>query len=825
MPNLPIDCVLPSLLDSIVAHSQCILKAPPGAGKSTRFPFALLQDKRITGRIILLEPRRLAARNIAHFLASQLGEKVGQTVGLRMRGETRVSHKTRLEIVTEGVMTRLLQDDPELTGVSVLIFDEFHERSLHADTALAFALDVQAAFREDLRIVVMSATLEQQALQVLLPKAAYVESEGRCYPIEYRYDLPNDTKQWLPHALKCIVSLLQEESGSMLVFLPGVKEIRWLAQKLERCVATSVRICPLYGLLSQEAQQAAIEPAASGLRKVVLATNIAETSLTIEGVRLVVDCGWERVSQWEASTGLSRLQMVRIAQSSAEQRAGRAGRLEPGICVRLYSQEGFHRQPQNPVPDVLRSDLTSLALELAQWGCVEPESAYWLDLPPQAHLNAAWALLQRLNIVDERAQLTSIGKRMVQLSTSPRYSAMLMFAKNSGQRNWISTAAVLIALLEDSPQEMRTRVDILAGLRLFEAGRLSRQSYYQQQAKQWLKALNEEQGHLSSLDFDAVPMILAAGFPDRIAMARSQIGEYQLSNGQGVTLDANEALSSHEVLIAVDVLKISDGLYRVFSAVMSDWDSLRSAHPHLFIHQEHCEWDEKKGRLFAEKQECCGKLVVSRQAVTRIDPDKAVEGLLAYVRRHGLSVLPWKENSQSLWVRAQCAAHWLPDQDWLPMSESDLISHLEDWLTPFMTGVTSLKGLEKLDLFGILQSYLGWERCQRLQSLFPTHYTVPTGSQCKIRYVVGQAPVLAVRLQEMFGEPTSPCVADGRVSLVLELLSPAQRPLQITQDLAGFWQGSYREVQKEMKGRYPKHVWPDDPANHIPTRKMKRHFQ
>ena len=822
MSQLPIDAVIPDLLRQLTTHSQLILKAPPGAGKSTRLPLRLLQASAVTGKIVMLEPRRLAARNIATYLADQLGEKVGQTIGLRVRGETKVSAATRLEIVTEGVMTRMLQQDPELAGISLLIFDEFHERSIHADTALALALEVQEALRDDLQLLVMSATLDEQALTQLLPQASYTESLGRCFPVEYRYHAIADDRDWLAGVEREIHRLLNQETGSMLVFLPGAGEIKRLAERLIPAVAADTVICPLFGQLNPRQQQQAIQPALTGQRKVVLATNIAETSLTIEGVRLVVDTGLERIAHWDPKTGISRLEKVRIAQSSAEQRSGRAGRLEPGVCLRLYSEELLSRQPATPQPEILRADLTALAMELAQWGCQDAADLHWLDVPPSINLHQSQRLLQQLGAFDERLQVTERGVQIQQLGADPRHAAILAFAKQHGPAAMI-TAAMLVAVLEEPPRGNQNP-DLHFQLSLLESGKLARTAQYLQRAQQHYSKLDNKKVARWQLERDWLAPLLAAGFPDRIALSRNGDGRYQLSNGQGAMLSPDEPLADSDVLVVVDVIKTRQGDSRIFSAVSADSDHLHSLLPHLFYEREWLDWDDKKGRLTAETHWCCGKLILKRQLQGEPDAAKASEALLNAVMRKGLSVLNWNAKADSLLVRARCATQWLPELALPAMDEKSLLADAEMWLLPYMNGMKTLKALAKLDVAQALTARLGWDKAQALDVALPTHYQVPTGSRYPIRYLVGQQPVLAVKLQEMFGEKHSPQLANGKVSVVLELLSPAQRPLQITQDLAAFWQGSYNEVKKEMKGRYPKHPWPDDPANHEPTKKIKRHL-
>ncbi|KUJ00377.1 ATP-dependent helicase HrpB [Vibrio sp. MEBiC08052] len=821
LSQLPIEAVLAELLAAIADCPQVILKAPPGAGKSTGLPLALLQQGMIAGKIIMLEPRRLAARNIANYLASQLGESVGETIGLRVRGTTQVSRQTRLEIVTEGVMTRMLQHDPELKGIDLLIFDEFHERNLDADISLALALEVQEVLRDDLKLLIMSATLDGDALRSILPAAGYIESTGRSYPVELHYNKPATGGRLIEVAAKEISSLLSREPGSMLVFLPGAGEIQRLAQQLDGQLGENVLVCPLYGQLSIQQQQQAIAPAPAGKRKVVLATNIAETSLTIEGIRMVVDCGLERLAQWDPKTGISRLESVRISRASAEQRAGRAGRLEAGICLRLYSEEMLSRQPAAQQPEILRADLTSLAMELAQWGCRSPADLHWLDCPPESALQQANALLTRLGAMDEQGRLTEMGSAIALLGVAPRHGAMLWRGKQHGAPV-AATAAMLVALLEEPPRGY-DNPDLHFQLNLVESATWPRRQAYLKRAKQLLAKLDCASQPLE-VSHEWVAPLLAAGFPDRIALSRGQASRYRLANGQGAMMLPDEPLADEALLVVADIVKTQQGDSRIFSAVRADQTMLQQVLPHLFEWREWLDWDDHKGRLTAEKRLCCGQLILARQSLGEPDPARAAEALLNAVVRQGLSILPWHSNAQSLLTRARCAREWLPELGVPAMDDETLLAEAEQWLLPYMTGMKTLKALAQLDLVAALEARIGWEVKQRLDHVLPTHYIVPTGSRYPIRYQQGQAPVLAVKLQEMFGEQSSPRIAQGQIALVLELLSPALRPLQITRDLAAFWQGAYREVQKEMKGRYPKHPWPDDPANHQPTKKVKKHL-
>ncbi|HHE1262756.1 TPA: ATP-dependent helicase HrpB [Vibrio parahaemolyticus] len=821
MSQLPIEAVMPQLLTAVKHQHQVILKAAPGAGKSTYFPLQLIQNQVVTGKVIMLEPRRLAARNIARYLAEQLGEQlgeqVGQRVGYRVRGETKVSASTQLEIVTEGVMTRMIQNDPELDGVDLLIFDEFHERSIHADTALALSLEVQEALRDDLKLVVMSATLDQEALQFLLPEACYIESEGRSFAVETRY-APLTANDHLPTVMaKNIDSLMNKESGSLLAFLPGVAAIKQVQERLSH-LPDDVEVCPLYGQLNFTEQQKAISPAEKGKRKVVLATNIAETSLTIEGIRLVVDSGLERVARFDLKNGLTRLEQTRIAQSSAIQRAGRAGRIEEGICVRLYSESQLKQQPQVPQPEILHSDLASLVMELAFWGTTDIHELKWLDIPSAAALQQAKQLLFSLGLITEQGQLTAEGKQAHDLGVEPRAAAMLIKSQSHSDK-MVNVALAAVALIEEPERNV---TNIAHSLHRWLSGSHPKKSLLLKRAQSLAHKLDTTFS-LREVDEDALPLVLSLAFPDRIAQQRAnQFGRFALANGHGAECRPDDMLGGCEYLVAIDLMRSHSNSSQIHLACELDVNILQTTFDSLFSTKEVVDWDEKKGRLVAEKQRKLGQLVIERVSLPNPGKEKMTQALLTYVRRQGLSSLNWTPAAESLLERIRCAVDWLPEQAWPMFDEVSLLDSLDEWLEPYMTSVASVKDLSKINLVEALNARLGWPLNQHLDEWLPEHYQLPTGTKKRIRYQHGHEPVLSVRMQEVFGESTSPTVAIGRKRLVLELLSPAQRPLQVTSDLAAFWNGSYKDVQKEMKGRYPKHVWPDDPANHVATTKTKR---
>ncbi|RIZ57267.1 ATP-dependent helicase HrpB [Vibrio sp. PID23_8] len=817
MSQLPIEAVMPQLLTAVKNQHQVILKAAPGAGKSTYFPLQLVKNQIVSGKIVMLEPRRLAARNIARYLAQQLGEQVGERVGYRVRGETKVSQHTQLEIVTEGIMTRMIQNDPELDGIDLLIFDEFHERSIHADTALAFSLEVQEALRDDLKLVVMSATLDQDALQTLLPDAAYIESQGRSFEVETRY-FPLGTNDHLPTSMaKTIESLMHKEPGSLLAFLPGAAAIKQVEERLSH-LPDNIEVCPLYGQLSFAEQQKAISPTISGKRKVVLATNIAETSLTIEGIRLVVDSGLERVARFDLKNGLTRLEQVRIAQSSAIQRAGRAGRVEEGICVRLYSEAQFKQQPQVPQPAILHTDLASLVMELAFWGAGDISALKWLNIPSAASLAQSKQLLASLRLLTESGQLSPDGKIAHELGVEPRSAAMLIQAQHHSEK-MLNTALAAVALIEEPERNV---ANIAHSLHRWVSGIHPKKSMMLKRAQTLAHKLGST-FNLSAIDEALLPLVLSLAFPDRIAQQRAnQYGRFTLANGHGAECRPEEMLGGCEYLVAIDLMRSHSNSSQIHLACELDINTLQDAFATLFSSTEMVDWDNDKGRLIAEQQLKLGQLVIKRETLPSPGKEKMTQALLTYVRRHGLQSLNWTSAADNLLERIRCAVEWLPEQAWPSFDETSLLESLEEWLEPYMGAVSSVKDLEKVNLSEALNARLGWPLNQNIDEWLPQDYRLPTGSKKRIRYQFGSEPVLSVRMQEVFGESASPTVALGRKRLVLELLSPAQRPLQVTKDLAAFWAGSYKEVQKEMKGRYPKHVWPDDPATHVATTKTKR---
>jgi ATP-dependent helicase HrpB len=835
---LPIDAVLPDIRAQLNARTTLVLRAPPGAGKTTRVPLALLDAAWLANqKIIMLEPRRLAARNAAMWMAQLLGEEAGGTVGYRTRLDTKVSARTRIEVVTEGVLARMLQSDPGLEGVGLVIFDEFHERSIHSDTALALCLDMQQQLRDSLRILVMSATIDVAPIAKLLHDAPIVTSEGRTYPVDIRYLGATRREEVTGTVVRAIVSALRDETGSVLVFLPGAGEIRRVEDELKRqALAPNVRVYPLYGDLAREAQEQAIEPCTPGQRKVVLATAIAETSLTIEGVRVVVDSGLQRVPRFDPNSGMTRLETLRVSQASSVQRAGRAGRMEPGICFRAWSEsEQKGLRPFN-TPEILEADLAPLALELAQWGVRDPDTLAWLDPLPQAALSQARELLQRLDALDADERIAPMGRAMAELSMHPRLAHMVVRGRELGLGGVACDLAALLGERDvlrargfERDADIRTRLEILVSksrdaLPEHAAAKFSvdRNAVFQvrKAAQQWQRSLRVDPARPEHVH--EAGLLLAFAYPDRIGQRRGNaLGRYVLANGRGAFVPDTDALARHDYLVAADL----DGVEREARIFLAAPVELREIETHFgdhIVEREHVIWDSRERAVSARKQRRLESLVLSDKPLPKADPELVVAALLQGIRETGIDCLPWTKATRQLrrrwmFVRASLA------QDagqWPDVSDAALMSTLERWLAPYLQGITRLNDLQRIDLHAALLAQLDWSYQQELDRLAPTHFVVPTGSRIPLDYET-DPPTLAVRLQELFGLADTPKIANGRVALTLQLLSPAHRPVQVTRDLAGFWKNSYHDVKKDMKGRYPKHYWPDDPLQAEPTRRAK----
>jgi ATP-dependent helicase HrpB len=809
--SLPICQVTDELLAALQANAQVILQAPPGAGKSTILPLTLLNQAWIKGKILMLEPRRLAARNVAGRLAEQLGQSPGQTVGYRIRSQSCVGKETRLEVITEGILTRKLQRDPLLEDVSLVILDEFHERSLQTDLALTLLLDVQQGLRDDLKILVMSATLDNRGLHELLPGAPHVSSEGRTFPIEREYIALPVRENFDDAVAGQALQLMRQQRGSLLVFLPGVGEIKRVNERLKLLVDDNVDLCPLYGALSFELQRKAILPSPSGRRKIVLATNIAETSLTIDGVHAVLDGSLERVALFDTKSGMSRLVSQRISKASMTQRAGRAGRLAPGICRHLMSKEQAERAAEQSEPEISHSDLTDLRLELLHWGCRDVNQLKWLTVPPTPALRYADRLLQQLNLIDDTGSLTESGRMAAELPCEPRIAAMLLYARKCGDDS-LATAAMLAAIIEEPPRQ---------GASDLHDWLLNPQPQWSKRAQQLQRLLSDKSGRVQP---DEAGRLLVAGYPDRIARQRGQSGQYLLANGSGAALERDDALAVKEWLVAASVLQAEDRVgARILLAADIEPATIIADFPHLIRQTTAVEWQEPSGTLKTIQRRQIGKITLQQHYLTKPSNEQIQRALLDWIETEGVEKLNWDTQAEQLRTRIRLAKQWLPQSDWPDVDDETLSERLCDWLLPLLDNVRDIRGLRSLPLSEGLNQLLDWQQKQALEEGLPRLYRAPTGTAVAINYSLERPPVVAVRLQEMFGEQQSPTVAHGKMAVTLELLSPAGRPLQITADLAAFWRGSYQDVKKEMKGRYPKHVWPDDPANSKPTRKTKKY--
>jgi ATP-dependent helicase HrpB len=831
---LPIQEALPRLHAALAAHRAVVLRAPPGAGKSTGVPLGLLDAAWLGKRkIVMLEPRRLAARAVATRMATQLQEPVGRTVGYRTRLDTKVSAATRIEVVTEGILTRRLQNDPALDDTALVIFDEFHERSLQADLGLALCIEVQEQLRNDLKLLVMSATLDGAAVARLLDNAPIVTSEGRAFAVTTIFRsqaAANRAKD--PDMAKGVAATVQraleQHDGDMLVFLPGQGEIRRTQRLLEDSVLPSAtRVLPLFGELPPDEQDAAIRPSTPGSRKIVLATNIAETSLTIEGVTVVIDSGWVRRSRFDPATGMSRLDTVRISRASADQRRGRAGRLTAGVCYRLWT-ESEHASLAGQTPaEILEADLTPLALELAVWG-TGPTALRWLDPPPNATLSQARELLLSLQAIDSAGKITAHGRAMAALGTHPRLAHMLLCAQRMGSAR---LAAELAALLGERdllrfhlPQardvDLRLRIDALRGHALPADVEVDRGA--QQRARRGadllLRQLPGQSGEHT--DDSAVGLLLAWAFPDRIGQARGGGGRYLLASGRGAVLTDPQILGNAELLVAAE-LDDSDREARIRLAAPIDLAMLQRHFAELIVDKSRIEWDEREQAVVARSERQLGALTLASKKMDAPDPAAVGAALLQGLRNLSLDALPWTPAARALQARMEFVRRIdnHPSEAWPDVSDTELVANFA-WLEPWLDGITRRDHLVRLDLHEILLALLSWPQRTRLDELAPTHLLVPSKSEIPIDYSA-DPPTLAVRLQEMFGLQTTPRIGGGKVALLLQLLSPARRPVQTTQDLASFWARGYHDVKKDLKGRYPKHYWPDDPLQAQATARAK----
>ncbi|MDE4536013.1 ATP-dependent helicase HrpB [Pseudomonas sp. ITEM 17296] len=828
MISLPIDTVLPALRQALENRDEAVLEAPPGAGKTTRVPLALLDAPWLAGQtIVMLEPRRLAARAAAERLASELGEKVGETVGYRIRLDSKVGPKTRIEVVTEGILTRRLQADPALDGVGLLIFDEFHERSLDADLALALSLNGRELLRDEppLKILLMSATLEGERLSRLLDDAPVVSSEGRMYPVDIRWGRPFQPGEFIePRVVECVLHALADQTGSVLVFLPGQAEIRRVHQSLQDMLGerSDILLCPLHGELDLNAQRAAIDPAPAGKRKVVLATNIAETSLTIDGVRVVVDAGLARVPRFDPGSGMTRLDTQRISRASATQRAGRAGRLEPGVCYRLWSEAQHDQLAAHGSAEILQADLAGLALQLARWG-VTPDQLRWLDQPPAAAFSQAQDLLARLSAfkAGSRDNLSEHGQAMAELPAHPRIAHLLLRGQGLGLAAMACDVAALLGerdIQRGGGADLHSRLALVSGESKTARGGQGGVQRARQLARQYRGLLRGKAGAgVADPDHPRwLGALLALAYPDRVAQQRREGGaEYRLANGRAALFAEVDALMKCPWLVIADLgSRQGQREERIYLAAEFDPALLDDVLAEQVERIDILDWDDREQVLRAERQTKVGELVLSREPLPGLDDDARARALLGLVRRKGLNLLTWTPDLRQWQARVALLRQLDLDKagqsEWPDLSDEALLATLEGWLQPYLGKVSRLSHFAALDLSSMLRNLLPWPLPQRLDEWAPAHLAVPSGSHIRLDYSENP-PILAVRLQELFGLADTPRIAQGRQQVKLHLLSPARRPVQVTQDLANFWRTTYAEVKKDLKGRYPKHYWPDDP--------------
>ena len=819
-PRLPIDEALPPLTAALRARANAVLVAPPGAGKTTRVPLALVDEPWAAGnKIIMLEPRRLAARAAAEWMARSLGEKVGETVGLRVRYGSRVSARTRIEIVTEGVFTRLILDDPSLEGIAAVLFDEFHERSLDADMALALALDAQGGLREDLRLLVMSATLDGARVASLLGDAPVIESAGRSFPVETRY-LGRDPRSRIEDQVaEAVLRGLRGEAGSLLVFLPGAGEIRRTETLLrERVDDTAVDIVPLYGALDRDVQDRAISPSPPGRRKVVLATSIAETSITIDGVRIVIDSGLARVPRYEPDVGVTRLETVRVSRAAADQRRGRAGRTGPGICLRLWDKPQTAALEPFARPEILSADLTSLALDLAQWGVADPGQLAFLDPPPKPAWTEAQALLRTLGALDAEGRITDEGRRLRRLPLAPRLARMVVDAAAEGAGD---LAADLAAVMSERGLGGED-VDLAHRVEAFRRDRSRRTTEARAMARRWADIAADPTRDAPQQEdlLPSVGALVALAFPDRIARSRGGGGgSFLLANGRGAQLDPASPLA-REPFLAVAELTGSAAQGRIVAATAITLAEIEARFADRIAVRSEVTFDAGSASLRARSSRRLGALMLA-ESVRPVEPtEEASQTLAAGIVRLGIDRLPWTKALRQ-WRDRVLFLRGAEGDEWPDLSDRALGETAAEWLAPALDGKTALAALSAEEFSDAVRGLLPWPLRHRLDAEAPTHFDAPSGSRVPIDYDDPEGPKLAIRVQELFGLAAHPAIAGGRVPLIIELLSPAHRPVQVTRDLPGFWRGSYAAVRSEMRGRYPKHPWPDDPLSAPATRRAK----
>jgi ATP-dependent helicase HrpB len=837
MTKLPIDDILPLLLDSVRTNQNIILHAAPGAGKTTRVPLALLDViPPAAGRIIMLEPRRIAAVSAARWMAKSLGEEVGRTVGYSIRFENCTSKATRIEVVTEGILTRRIQADPELAGVALVIFDEFHERSIHADLGLALCREVQQ-LRSDLKIMIMSATLDLQPLARLLDNAPVISSEGRCFAVEMKYLDDKGHTRLSQRMATAVIRALNETEGDILAFLPGSGEIRACAAQLAEsgAVPQNIVVCQLYGDLPIAEQQKVIQ--VGQLRKIVLATSIAETSLTIEGVRTVIDCGVSRRLQYDPGNGLNRLVTVRESRASAEQRAGRAGRTAPGVCYRLYTPHTLHAMSAHTPPEINVTDLSQLLLELAAWGVTDLLQLGWLDVPPAAAQESARRLLVELDLFDDTGRASALGLEVVRMPLHPRLGRLLLRSRELCCPGLGSQLAALLserdlfrsAAGENMPQVSGSDItDRLEALKSWRSSKCNDRRMDLSALKNVERVARQLERYMAITaadkdwvcDDERIARLLLAAYPDRLAKHRGNDGGgYLLASGRGARISERSAVRSADYIIALalDAGNQAEAIIHLASEISET--VIREERSKHILCETMVNWDDREGRVIARRLERLGSIQLSAETVIP-SATQTVPAVVSAIRASKLTLLSMNEAVRLLQGRLLMVRSAFPERDWPDVSDVVLLEVLEEWLAPHLEGINSAKRLAQLDIAEILKQKLDYRQQRELDELVPMHLTVPSGSRIRIDYSA-EIPVLAVKLQELFGLAVGPTVCDGRIPVLLHLLSPAGRPIQVTRDLKGFWDGSYQQVKKELKGRYPKHPWPDDPWSATPTRRLK----
>jgi ATP-dependent helicase HrpB len=826
--DLPIEPLIPEILGALGAAPNLVLEAPPGAGKTTRVPLALLDANWAkNGKIVVLEPRRLAARGAAARMAAMLGEEVGATVGYRVRLDRKVGPKTRIEVVTTGLFLRQLQGDPALPGVAAILFDEFHERTIEGDMALAFALEAQAGLRDDLRLLVMSATLDGESVAQRIPGSRRLRSEGRAFPVETHH-LGDDANARLEDRMAAAVRrALAEESGDILAFLPGTAEIRRAQDRLageDRAI-----VLPLYGDLPLAEQDKAIRRDPQGRRKIILATSIAETSLTIDGVRVVVDSGLRRSPRFDPASGMSRLVTIKASLAGTAQRRGRAGRTEPGSCYRLWSAAAERALPPFDAPEIEATDLAPLALELAAWGIADPATLILMTPPPTAALSQARGLLRQLEAIDGNNLATPHGRRMAELGVHPRLAHMMVRAEERGLGDLACDIAAILSERDflkgrESDADLRHRVLLLRGDSNDPALDRNQRSRIRQSALDWRRQLGVKKEAQSSSE--QCGQVLALAYPDRLAQRRGGgqvqgMGQFRLSNGRGAMLPPRDPLAAQDFL-AVGSLDGDAREARIFLAAPIALAEIEEDFAAAIEEKAVLAWNPRAEMVEAKRERRLWSLVLEEKPLKNPPPEQVVAAMIEGIRAMGVAALPWTESARNLRARIAFLRRVGDERhNWPDLSDDALLGNLEEWLAPYLSGTMRRAHLANLDLMEALPARLDWKQRQALDELAPTHLTVPSGSRVPLDYQSGAVPVLAVRLQEMFGATDTPMIAGGKVQVLLHLLSPARRPVQVTRDLKSFWANSYRAVKADLKGQYPKHYWPEDPLQAEPTARAK----